>query len=410
MKVLLSHSGKQHSYHVAKAMYDLGILEKFITSSYIRNQSIQEYFTKRNNTYWTRRFHSELPGNYVESNWRFEIPEIVYNRVFGKGRRTSNAVYQRDERFDKYLSKKISKYSNNFYWGFQGSSLLTLKEAKIHNIPTIVELSTAHVTAAKKILGEEVRLHPEWADSMDNLIFPKDYEQRLVEEPEVADFIIAASSFTKMSLIDSGILEDKIYTLPLGFDIEKIDFVPSLPRKGRKLKVLYSGTITQRKGIKYLLEAVKHLTPNEVELTLIGNIQGSGNALKAYSGLFKHIPGLSQAEMFNRYGDYDVLVLPTIFEGFGLVILEALACGLPVITTPHSIGPEIIKDGQNGFIVPIRDENAVAKAIVSLMEKEDDELMEMRKKSRDSALSYSWEQYKNRLNSLYLTLEQKIGE
>ena len=407
MKILLAHAGKQHSYHMAKAMNDLDILEKFITSSYIGNKSIQEYLIKSGNTYWTRRFIEGLPGSRVESNWRFEVKEILYNRFFGKGSKTSNAVYARDQNFDAYLSKRMRAFKGCMYWGFQGSSWTSLQAARELGIPGIVELSTAHVTSAKKILGEESRLHPEWADSMDNLVFPAEYEKRLIEEPSKADFVIAASEFTRSTLVDAGIDEDRIFKLPLGFDASKLSFEPK-PRKEGKLRVLYSGTITQRKGIKYLLEAMKILGKGEVELTLVGNIQGSGKALKSYEDYFTHLPAVSQQEMFDMYKDYDVLVLPSIFEGFGLVILEAMATGIPVITAPHSIGPEIIEDGQNGFIVPVRDSQKLADALSRFISFDSTELMSMRENSRKTALSYSWEEYKNRLKRLYLGLEQRI--
>ncbi len=71
--ITLSHSGKQHSYQTAKALYKLALLDKFYTSSYITNERLQKYFLKKGDKYWTRRFIDGLPGNRVDANWRFEI-------------------------------------------------------------------------------------------------------------------------------------------------------------------------------------------------------------------------------------------------------------------------------------------------------------------------------------------------
>ncbi|NPA36354.1 MAG: glycosyltransferase family 4 protein, partial [Chlorobi bacterium] len=358
--IILSHSGKQHSYQTAKALYKLNLLDKFYTSSYITNERLQKYFLKKGDKFWTRRFIEGLPGNRVDANWRFEFKEVVLRYLQGKSPAAQNAVYERDVNFDKYVSNKLTKHKNaKIFWGFQGSCHQSLISANNEGMLSVCELATAHVTAAKRILGEESQMHPEWADSIDNLVFPQKYEKRLVEEPHIAQKVIAASEFTKSTLLEVNIPEENILYLPLGFDLQHVPYKERTDDniENRPLKLLYSGTVTQRKGIKYLLEAMKEIT-DDTELHIIGGIQGSGNALKNYKGLYSYHPSVSQQEMFNAYSEYDALILPTVFEGFGLVIVEAMAAGLPVITTPNSIGPELITDDKNGYIVPIRDVNA----------------------------------------------------
>lgn len=391
--ILLSHSGKQHAYHVAKAMDDLGYLKKFYTSSYIKNKKLQQFLLKNNNQYWTRRFIKNLYGSKIDANWRFELKEIIYRKIYGKNQKTQIAVYNRDQAFDKYVSKEIKTTEANVFWGFQGSCYESLKTANVMNKISVCELATAHISAAKEILGEEVELHTEWADSIDNFVFPDGYEQRLKEEPHRADFVIAASEFTKQSLLNDGIDEKKIIYLPLGFDNSAIPYYPKQYKNNAKVKLLYAGTITQRKGIKYLLEAIKILNDKNIELHIIGGIQGSGKALQKYQNHFVYHSPVSQKEIFKAYNDYDILVLPTIFEGFGLVIVEAMAAGVPVITTNHSIGAEIINDKENGYIVPIRDAEAIAKAIANFKLLKPDEKQKMSENAYQSVLKYSWKQY-----------------
>jgi glycosyltransferase involved in cell wall biosynthesis len=145
---------------------------------------------------------------------------------------------------------------------------------------------------------------------------------------------------------------------------------------------------------------MKDLKKSGVELHLIGHVHGSGNGLKEYSNVFTSQPAVSQAEMFRKYSDYDALVLPSVFEGFGLVIVEALAAGLPVITTPNTIGPELIVDDSNGYIVPIRDVQAIINAVTRLASKTMEQRREMSAAARQSALSYSWNSYTVRLKEL----------
>lgn len=400
-KVILSHSGKQHSYHVARALDSLGVLDKFFTSSYITPLWLQNIITQSGNKYWSKRFLPGLGAPQVESHWRFEIKEILYSRIFGNSQKTLDAVYQRDVLFDKLIAHKLQKCAGDVFWGFQGSCFESLNAARRSGKKTICELATGHAPAAVEILGEEEKLHQEWSDSFDNLKFPPNYFKRLEAEPHRADIVIGASSFTLQTLRASGIPQERLRYLPLGFDAERIPFSPpSEQRKSGPLKLLYAGRITQRKGVVYLLEAMKEFSRTDVELHMIGHIHGSGSGLTRYNEFFvKHEP-VSQYELFKLYQNYDAFVLPTVFEGFGLVILEAMAAGLPVITTPHSIGPELIRDGENGFIVPIRNVNAITAAVRSLLSKTTEELIQMRYAARETAMQYSWEAYSSRLQML----------
>jgi len=396
-QIVISHSGKQHSYHVAKSLNDLGYLNKFYTSSYIKHNRLQNYFLKNSNQFWTRRFLIGLAGKKVDANWRFEVPEYLGKIFRYDSKKIEELVYCRDEKFDTYMSAILSKTKPKYFWGFQGSCLKSLKAVKKNGGIAICELATAHITFAKRILNEEKRLHPEWEDSISNVDFPMYYEKRLVEEPNEADIVIAASAFTKLTLTESGISESKIHILPLGADIEHIKYLEKKRNKNKPLKLLFAGTVTQRKGIYYLLEAMKHFSKSEVELHIIGNMFGSGAAFEKYKDVYTYHGSLAQQQLFERYHEFDVLILPTIFEGFALVIVEAMAAGLPVITTAHSIGPELINDDQNGYIVPIRNIEAIKLSIEKIVNKTENEFQEMSKKARSSALNYSWSEYSNRL-------------
>jgi alpha-maltose-1-phosphate synthase len=406
--IILSHSGKQHSYHVAKALNDLSLLEKFYTSSYIKSRFLQKRLVASGNTFWSRRFVEGLGGDKVSANWRFEIPEILWRFKEGKSQRVQKAVYERDVNFDNFVARALTRQKKaNLYWGFQGSCHASLKAARVAGMQTWCELSTAHITAAKRILTEETILQPQWAATIDNLTFPADYEQRLVEEPHLADRSIAASQFTKSTLLEVGIAEEQITVLPLGFES---DHIPYRHREeeditSRPLRLLYAGTVTQRKGISYLLEAMKMMQNDvqnkEVELHIIGGIQNNHQTPSEYNGLYHYHPPVSQLELFHLYGDFDALVLPTIFEGFGLVIVEAMAAGLPVITTPHSIGPELITSGENGYIIPVRDSQAIADAVHAMRQLTNEQFINMSLSAREAALNYSWEAYALRLKTLF---------
>jgi glycosyltransferase involved in cell wall biosynthesis len=403
--VILSHSGKQHAYHVAKNLLDLGLLEKFCTSSYVRSKMLQEYFGNQKDSFWSKRFIPGLYGAKVESNWRFELKYFLAKRFSVNPSAVENLIYEWDMAFDQYMSKRVKRSGANYFWGFQGSCYETLLAARESGKTTICELSTAHITVAKKILGEESVLHPEWASSISNLNFPAVFEKRLEEEPFRADHVFAASEFTRQTLLEAGVEEKKIFKLPLGADLSKIKYTARRePLRNRPLRLLYAGTITQRKGIKYLLEAMKAFSKSEVELHIIGNIFGAKEAFESYRQQYIYHGSVSQRELFEKYCEYDALVLPTIFEGFALVIIEAMAAGLPVIATPNSIAPDIIKDDKNGYLVPIRDVQKLSEAIVGLRNKDDDAFAFMSVHARNSALSFSWENHKKYVKEFFVKI------
>ncbi|MGZ3942948.1 MAG: glycosyltransferase family 4 protein, partial [Bacteroidia bacterium] len=291
---------------------------------------------------------------------------------------------------------------SDFFWGFQGSCFESLKAAKEAGMKTICELSTAHVTVAKKILQQECDLHPEWAESISNLHFPSEFERRLEQEPLRADYVFAASEFTKQTLLEAGVEGKKIIKLPLGADISKIKFTPKKEDiQNRPLRLLYAGTVTQRKGIKYLLEAMKSFSGKEVELHIIGNVFGAKDAFEKYKSSYVYHGPVSQQELFEKYTDYDALVLPTVFEGFALVVIEAMAAGLPVIATPNCIGPDIIEEDKNGYLVPIRDVEKLTEAISKLRGKSGAEFLLMSEHARKSSGRFTWENHKFNISEIF---------
>lgn len=383
-------------------MASINVLEKFFTSSYVSPIWLQDVIDRSGNQFWSKRYLTGLGGKLVKSHWRYEIKEILYNRLYGNTTKTLNTVYERDVKFDRMISRKIVRQKGEYFWGFQGSCLESLKAAKAAGKITICELAAAHAPAAIRILGEEAKLHPEWADSLDHFQFPEKYFQRICEEPNAADFVVGASQFTLRTLRDENIPESKLRFLPLGFEINRVIYSGEVARK-RPLRLLYAGRITQRKGVKYLLEAMKSFSKTDVELHIIGNIHGSGHALREYKDRFILHHSLSQYELFKEYHKYDAFVIPSVFEGFGLVIVEAMAAGLPVITTANTIGPDLIHDDINGYLVPIRDIEAIRRSIQQLLDKSSDELAAMRQAARNAALNYSWGAYASRLEPLLET-------
>ena len=202
-----------------------------------------------------------------------------------------------------------------------------------------------------------------------------------------------ASNFTKSTLEQAPNAPKALHVIPYGAP-ESAELAPAKPRE--KLKVLFAGGLGQRKGLSYLLEAVEK-TKTGVELTLIGT-KTSADCLPLNMALKKHrwIPSLTHPEILKEMGRHDVFVFPSLFEGFGLVILEAMSQGLPVVTTAHTAGPDLICHGVDGFIVPIRSAEAIAEKLDQLAT--DRKLLaEMKHAAQAAAARFTWAAYRKKL-------------
>lgn len=401
--ILISHSGKQHSYKLALAFQRLGRLNKFVTSSYYDPSRFPDKLFSRFgklDRFLRKRYEPNL-SKKVKRFPVFEIPEFVLRFFFSNFILVSSIVCLRDTIFDKFVAKTQIK-NCKIFWGFQGSCLESLKAAKQKRIIAVLELATGHVKTAITILEEEKRKNPEWSDSISNLYFPDWYLRRLEEEPFVADYCIVASEFCKKTLEEVGIESKKILTLPLGADLEKFKF------KERALKypfqILFVGGVGQRKGIKYLFEALKLLNSDKIRLKIIGPIVGSGKEFKKYSRFYDYLGVLGQEDIVKHMYESDCLVLPSLFEGFGLVIPEAMATGMPVIASQNSAAPDIIREGVDGFILGTEDVNGLAEKI-NWMVSNRRKTVEMGISAALRAKEFSWDKHREKLGELLSKIE-----
>ncbi|TVP77697.1 MAG: glycosyltransferase, partial [Puniceicoccaceae bacterium] len=162
--------------------------------------------------------------------------------------------------------------------------------------------------------------------------------------------------------------------------------------KGQPLELLFVGGLSQRKGLSYLFAAVEALG-KAVELTVIGRRpKVTCAALDRALAKHRHIESLPHAEVLEAMEASDVFVFPSVFEGFGLVLLEAMSRGVPCITTPNTAGPDIITDGVDGYIVPIRDVDAIVNRIENLLQNPDS-LAAMSAAALATARQMTWERY-----------------
>lgn len=358
--VVVGHSGKQHAYRLAAAVQQAGALEAFLTSGYYKPASFPDRLLgrlRKADAALRRRHLPELDPERVARRWWLEAPELLARAVVPKSTLPGRLVCWRDAAFDRWAARRwVAR--GDVYWGFQGSCLESLRAARRAGRVAIAEFATAHVVQAIRLLSREAERHPEWADSISNLYFPDWYQARLEREPHEADYCVAASGFTRQSLCDVGVSPDKVKLLPLGTDLADFTFAPR--QADGPFRILFVGGIGQRKGVKYLLEAYGRMRTPGTELVFVGPMCGSGKAFESYRGTYTYLGRRDQGDVVREMHRCHVLVLPSVFEGFGLVIPEAMATGMPVIASTHTAGPEIVREGEDGFVLAPEDVDGLA--------------------------------------------------
>lgn len=401
--VTVSHSGKQHAYRHALSLQQLGLLRRFVTSTYYKRDrwpdQIAQWFPRLDRGL-QKRWLDGVDSSLVTRHLSLEVPELFYRNVLKNPQRAELAMFERDAAFDRWVASRFA-FESDIFWGFQGSCLESLKAARSAGKMAVCEFATAHVTAAIRILSEEAEKHPEWAATISNLHFPDWYRERLEQEPHQADVCVAASGFTQRSLEEVGIPPERIQLLPLAADVDQFQFAER--RTDGPLKVLFVGGIGQRKGIKYLLEAVQQLNSAHVELSLLGPAPADARPLEAYSKWYRYLGRTDQAGVVRQMQQADVLVLPSVFEGFGLVIVEAMATGLPVITSTHSCGSEVIREAVDGFVLAPDDVTGLAQKIAWCAEHRT-QLKEMGRSAHEQAKKFSWDAHRERLKQLLIEI------
>ncbi len=255
-----------------------------------------------------------------------------------------------------------------------------------------------HPGTMRRILGEELAAHPDCAESLEQeweLSLPEEDFNHLVAEPQLASRFLAASSFTKASLVEHGIDPDRVTVIPYGVDLERFYPAPgrAAPFPGSRLQLLFVGRINQRKGVKYLLQALKSFSPAEVELTLCGKVVDSLSLFRD-SGLAINLrPSVSAEDLVRAYQAADLFIFPSVAEGFAQVLLESLACGLPILSTTHTAAPDLITEGKEGFIVEPRRPDLLAERIRWCLAHRE-ELHTMREHARATAEAFTWERFR----------------
>jgi len=257
----------------------------------------------------------------------------------------------------------------------------------------VLNYPVAHHRRRRAVRLEENEREPGFASTWPDFDdWPPDHEARLDEEIHLADAVLVGSRYAGESFVEAGVDPARMRVVPYGVDLDVFQDSERPAHPG--FRAIYAGQLTQRKGLAYLLRGYRRFARAGTRLTLVGSVVGSERPLRAFAGSFEHVLHQTRPALADMYRASDVFVFPTLIEGMPLVVLEAMACGLPVIVTAN--GPaDIVRDGIDGYIVPERDEFAIADRLERL-HRDPQMRWAMGRSAAARAREFSWQAYAHR--------------
>ncbi|WP_369765676.1 glycosyltransferase family 4 protein [Flavobacterium sp. WC2429] len=404
MGILFSHpTGNANVRAVAKGLVSKGILYRFYTSIAVFPGSFWYKIAsiKGLSEFKRRSFDPALESSThlypigelgralaIKMKWK----QLIAHET---GRFSVDENYQA---FDKHVAKSLAKAQKNgvtAVYAYEDGALETFREAKKLGLYCIYDLPIAYWETGRKLMQEEAIRLPQWASTLGGGI--KDSEVKLArktQEMELADVIVGPGSFV-MNSIPAWAKDKKQIVSPFGSPIVTNDSKKQLIEKkdtNAPLRVLFVGSMGQRKGLGDLFTAMQLLNNPKIELVVLGSLLAPLDFYKKEFAHFIHEIGRPHNEVLALMRSCDVFCLPSIVEGRALVMQEAMSQGLPIIITPNTGGEDLVIEGETGFLVPIRSPEAIAQKINWFQENRD-RIPAMGKKAQEHASQYTWDKY-----------------
>jgi glycosyltransferase involved in cell wall biosynthesis len=397
-KAVVTHAGRRDSYQLALALDEGNLLESLITDFYWNPSVYSMLKTVLPHRGVPERIRPGLNPNHVRLSMKAVLADIAMKLATGK-----DLNGYKDAALGTAARRRaIETHSALFSYSYYAHSAFRPADTEI-DYRFLFQLHP-HPQAVRDILAEEMERTPIAKASLmmeGELCLPQEAFERLAQEADLANGWAAASQYTAQTLAAHGIPAEKIHVVPYGVSLD--DFPPRLhpPAKDEPFTIIYVGSLIQRKGLSYLLDAVRALKTKNVRLILRGRGGIDRELLKHYSDIdFDLKLGVPLQELVQDLHRSDVFILPSLTEGFAQVILEAMACGLPVITTANTCAPDVMTSGVHGFILPIRDSKAIEEKIVWGMGHRD-ALAAMGQCAAEQAGTFTLERFRSGIRSAY---------
>jgi glycosyltransferase involved in cell wall biosynthesis len=260
---------------------------------------------------------------------------------------------------DAYVASRLPEC--NVFVALSGGGLKTAGVVKSRGGSYICDRGSTHIRFAERILKEEFE---RWRQQFPGI------DPRAVAREELeysaADVITLPSRFCVSSFVEMGVPPEKIRKVVYGVDLSHFRKVADPPSD--RFEVLFVGQVSFRKGVPYLLEAFAGLKHPRKRLRIVGAMQPEMKVFlqdKHFQDV-EFVGPVPQRDLVRIMSASHIMVLPSIEDGLGLVLGQAMACGCPIICSTNTGGEELLSDSNSEFVVPIRDSAAIRELLEKL--------------------------------------------
>jgi starch synthase len=393
---LVVHPGTQHAPSLAAQLQRRGMLGRYWTGFAIRDEGLMGRVVGALSDSLRGRLSGRvvrgLPASKLRLRFLAEVRALAQLRGGVNPQlvmRARNAAFQ--------LSvPHLELEKCEVVIGFDTSAWLLGKRAKEQGKRFILDQTTTHSRSKESRLALAREQYPEWVEDL----ISRERSVALEEEREheLADLIVVASSYARSTMVDGGVPARKIVVNPYGVDLDR--FRPAEQRRSdRALRFLFVGSVNARKGAPLLFEAWRELDPTGAELVIAGDAPRQVERLLGTHRGIRFLGRVSKDQIPSLMRSCDILVLPSYFEGFGMVLLEALASGLPIIASDTSAAPDLLSSAQAGVVFRSGEVGGLRDAI-NRLQTAPEQVREMGTEARRVAERYSWDAYGDRWAAL----------
>jgi starch synthase len=401
-RLLLAHPGTQHAPRLASELENRDLLEGYWTGLAFTEKSLlaRAVGTLPPLRRLARRVICGVPSERLHT---IPFGELTAHWHLRRGADELTVLHGRNSRFQAAIPTKAIA-SSKAVIGFDTSGWVLASRCEQAGVPFILDRTIAHPAAYTRIMAAVAARYPGWFSTEKPR--PAELVAAETEEHEKAARIVVGGTFTRDTLVAEGIDPQKIVINPYG--VEWDEFAPAPNALGtqsnaRKLRFLFVGSVISRKGVPLLLDAWRALAPKDAELWIAGRADNQVRALIPRLPGLRLLGSVPRYELAALYASCDVLVLPSLFEGFGLVLLEALAAGLPVIATSHTGAVDYVTSPVLGTVVPAGSTEALIEGMRAF-QANPPQRSAVLAAAAPLATTFSWQAYGERWAALSRTL------
>ncbi|MEO8276031.1 MAG: glycosyltransferase family 4 protein [Thermoanaerobaculia bacterium] len=344
MTILFGHpTGNPNSHHSALAHFESGNLEAFCVAWMPSAKTVQGLrriaLGRRSFARLERRQFAPLELAPTVQGRAGEWRRLAL-RAFGFG--DEGLSYEANDWLMRTMARECHRPRVTAVHAYEDCAAWQFEEAKRLGKACIYDLPIGYYPAWEATQRELARTYSDWLPARGLSASRHVRPLQKLREMELADLVIAPSSFVERTVREFH-PEKRIARAPYGVDL---DFWRPRTRVevDRPIRFLYAGQISLRKGIPLLLDAWSRAGLRDASLTLVGTWQLSEIKRSRLPEGVVVLPPCSSEALRELYRESDVFLFPSFFEGFGLVLLEAMACGLPILATEATAAPDLVND------------------------------------------------------------------